>query len=74
MLAGGGGNPQDSSVAYRDLLDLPGVGDDLLHHLHGLALALTRLALGRRCLHYLELLAITHLHGYLATLEGGREI
>ena len=40
MLACGGGNPRDGSVAYRDLLDLPGVGDDLLHHLHGLALAL----------------------------------
>lgn len=57
--------------AYRDLLDLPRVRDDLLHHLHGLpsaALRLLRLPL-RLGLDYLHLLAFSHLHGHGRALQ-----
>lgn len=50
--------------SYRDLLDFSRVGDDLLHHLHGLscaALSLLALALGLG-LHDLDLLPLSHLH------------
>lgn len=57
--------------AYRDLLDLARVRDDLLHHLHGLssaALGLLRLTL-RLGLDYLHLLTFSNLHGHRCALE-----
>lgn len=58
--------------AYRDLLDLSRVRDDLLHHLHGLpsaALGLLGLALWLG-LDNLHLLTFSNLHGYRCGLEG----
>lgn len=58
--------------AYRDLLDLSSVGDDLLHHLHGLSSA----TLGLLCLtlrlglHNLYLLTLSDLHCHGCALEG----
>lgn len=61
------------AISYRDLLDLPRVGDDLLHDLHGLPLGLSRLSLTLcRCsLDDLYLLALAHLHGHRCALLGG---
>lgn len=59
------------SRAYRDLLDLPCVRDDLLHHLHGLsgaALGLLGLTLGLS-LNNLHLLTFSHLHSHGCGLE-----
>lgn len=58
--------------AYRDLLDLSRVGDDLLHHLHGLSSA----TLGLLCLtlrlglYNLHLLTFSDLHCHRCGLEG----
>lgn len=60
-----------SGGPYRDLLDLPRVGDDLLHDLHGLpgpALRLLGLSLRLR-LHDLHLLAFSHLHRHRGGLR-----
>lgn len=57
--------------AYRDLLDLSCVCDDLLHHLHGLssaALGLLGLTL-RLGLDNLHLLTFSNLHGHWGGLE-----
>jgi hypothetical protein len=57
--------------AYRDLLDLSCVSDDLLHHLHGLSsatLGLLGLTL-RLGLHNLHLLAFSNLHRHRRGLE-----
>lgn len=65
------GRPQ-GRAAYRDLLDLPCVGDDLLHHLHGLpgaALGLLGLTLWLG-LDDLHLLTFSDLHGHGCGLEG----
>lgn len=52
------------------MLNLSGVGDDLLHDLHGLALGLSCLPLTLGCssLDNLYLLALTHLHGHWSAL------
>ena len=55
------------AISYRDLLDFSRVGDDLLHHLHSLALGLC-LSLSCCGLDDLHLLALTHLHGHRRTL------
>lgn len=58
--------------AYRDLLDLSCVRDDLLHHLHGLSSATLGL-LGLTLwlgLDNLHLLTFSNLHGYRCGLEG----
>lgn len=62
-------------ISYRDLLDFPSVGDDLLHDLHGLALGLSclSLTLSSRSLDNLYLLALTHLHRHRRTLKTGNE-
>lgn len=62
------------SRPYRDLLDLPSVGDDLLHDLHGLpsaALCLLALPLGLG-LHDLDLLTFSNLHGHRGALQARR--
>lgn len=62
-------------VSYRNLLNLSGVGDDLLHDLHGLTLGLSCLRLTLSCgrLHDLDLLTLAHLHGHRSTLKDGEE-
>lgn len=68
-------SPALNAISYWDLLDLPRVGDDLLHDLHGLTLGLSGLSRALRCcsLDDLNRLALTHLHGNGGTLVERRD-